>query len=85
MTLIDEIATIVRARTDAPRQHYGFAFEAEPDAPQAVRRLCRMLVGRFEDRFTPDEFRGFRDALSAIGIGMREIETWTESERKLVL
>ena len=85
MALIDELAELARARTDQPRRHYGFAFEAERDAPQAVRRLCRMLIGRFEDRFTPEEFRAFRDALSAVGIGMREIETWTESERKLVL
>lgn len=60
---------------------YGFSLHPEPDAPEALRRLLGMMHSRYEDQFTPEGFRRFRDELSACGVDLREIETWTESKR----
>ena len=70
----------------AERKLYGFHLHFEPDAPSALKRFVGLAGGfRYEDEFTPEEFRQFRDGLSAIGIDLREISTWTESQATVVL
>ena len=68
------------------RQLYGFHLHSEPDAPAAVKRFVGLAGGfRYEDEFTPDALRQFRDGLSAIGIDLREVSTWIEGPATVVL
>ena len=68
------------------RKLYGFHLHFEPDASAAVKRFVDVAGGSiYQDEFTPEDFRQFRDGLSAIGIDLREISTWTESQATVVL
>ncbi|KKK71360.1 hypothetical protein LCGC14_2914710 [marine sediment metagenome] len=68
------------------RQLYGFHLHFEPDAPAALKRFVGLAGGFcYQDEFTPEDFRQFRDGLSAIGIDLREISTWIEGPATVVL
>lgn len=68
-----------------PTKH-SYSIHAEPGASAAVKRLVTALGSRrYEDDFTPDELRTYRDGLSAVGVLVVEIETWTETKREAVL
>lgn len=70
----------------ADRQLYGFTLHPEPDASPELVQLIRALAHcRVEDAFAAEDFQRFRDRLSAIGVQLLEIETWTESGREVVL
>ena len=68
------------------RQLYGFHLHFEPDASAAVRRFVEVAGGSiYQDEFTPEDFRQFRDGLSSVGIDLREISTWIEGPATVVL
>ena len=73
-----------RALDGTRRQQVGtifdYSFSAWPDETwdfdRAVYDLFRMLGGRVEMTFTPDEFEKFRSALSRHGLTLREADAF---------
>ena len=64
---------------------YGFYLFHEPDAPNSLKKLVAMISSRFEWDFSPEEFRQFRDSLSASGIALKEIERFNPIVPEVVL
>lgn len=82
----EELITLAVSASKGGRQLYAFHLHFESDASEAVKRFIGMAGGfSYEDEFTPEAFRQFRDGLSAIGIDLREVSTWAEGPVTVVL